>query len=207
MTLKILGAGFGRTGTNSLRVALGYLGYNTCYHMFEVKENPEHVHFWNQAYVEDNADWECFFKSYHAAVDWPAAAFWKQITSAFPQVKIIVTVRDPDEWYESVSQTIFKTMTHWEHFKNIETQRRLKMAKRIILDGIFSGQYGDKAHCLAIYQHHIEKVRETIPPGKFLEYNVSEGWDTLCEFLNKDSPDISFPHTNTRESFFKYAPQ
>lgn len=207
MTLEIIGAGFGRTGTNSLKVALEILGYQPCYHMFEVKENPEHVEFWNMAYKSNNADWRSFFRNYIAAVDWPAAAFVTEISSIYKQAKIILTVRDPEEWYESAKNTIFLGMANFEKIDNQETKERMKMAKRIILEGIFSGKYNDKSHCIKVFLEHTKNIRKKISSDKLLEFDVSEGWKPLCEFLDFEVPVKDFPHTNTRKSFHKYKPK
>jgi hypothetical protein len=203
MTLEIIGAGFGRTGTNSLKIALELLGYNPCYHMYEVKQNPSHVEFWNNAASGKSCKWADFFYQYKAAVDWPASAFAKQLFTEFEHSKVIATIRDPEEWYESARGTIFLGMANWEKIETPETKARMRMAKIIILDGIFSGKYKDKSHCISVYEKHLEELRKSIPQKDLLEFNVSYGWEPLCEFLNVEIPKETFPHTNTRESFFK----
>lgn len=207
MTLQIIGAGFGRTGTNSLKTALEILGYKPCYHLFELKENPDHVAFWNKANSGNNVNWESFFKSYNATVDWPAAAFVTELNSTFRNSKVILTIRDPEEWYESAKNTIFKGMANWKRIENPETKERMKMANSIILNGIFSGKYENKSHCINVFKKHIENMRKTIKPEKLLEFNVSEGWEPLSKFLEQKVPNTPFPHTNTRESFHKYKPK
>lgn len=112
--MEIIGAGFGRTGTNSLKLAIEKLGFGPCYHMYEVAQNPSHVSFWNNADTKVSSDWINFFKSYKSAVDWPTSAFFPQIHNAFKTSKVILTIRDPKEWYESAKSTIFLTMANWE---------------------------------------------------------------------------------------------
>src|SRR5215212_7838314 len=108
MSLEVIGAGFGRTGTMSLKVALEQLGYGPCYHMVELFEHPDHVERWEAAVRgEEPVDWEEVFAGYRATVDWPGAAFYKELSERYPEAKVILTVRDPDRWYESARNTIF----------------------------------------------------------------------------------------------------
>lgn len=206
MTLEIIGAGFGRTGTNSLKIALELIGYNPCYHMNEVVQNPIHVKFWNDVALDIPMDWSQFFNLYKAAVDWPVAAFTKELYATFKNSKVILTVRDPESWYESTKNTIFVGMANWEKIEHKATKNRLKMAKNIIIDGIFSGKYHDKSHCISVYQEHLTDIKKTIAQNDLLEFDVSDGWKPLCEFLNLEIPKVPFPYTNTRENFFKNRP-
>lgn len=205
--MEIIGAGFGRTGTNSLKIAIETLGFRPCYHMYEVTQNPSHINFWNKAASNAPVEWIDFFKSYKATVDWPASAFIPQIYNAFKSSKVIITVRDPEEWYQSAKKTIFLTMANWEKNENIETRDRMGMAKKIILDGIFSGKHENKDHCIDVFNKHIDDVSKVVPKENLLVFDVSEGWVPLCEFLNVEVPNGVFPHTNTRANFLKHKPQ
>lgn len=207
MTLEIIGAGFGRTGTNSLKIALELIGYNPCYHMNEVRQNPSHVNFWNDVNSDICMDWRHFFKPYKAAVDWPVSAFAKQLHTIFKNSKIILTVRNPESWYESAKNTIFLGMANYERIEDQVTRNRLKMANSIIIDKIFSGKYDNKSHCIAVYQEHLTEIKKTIAPSDLLEFSVSDGWKPLCNFLNIDVPTVPFPYTNMRKDFFKNRPK
>ena len=110
MTLDVIGAGFGRTGTMSLKVALEELGFGPCYHMSEVFAHPEHVELWRAAAQGKEVDWEQIFGGYRATVDWPACSFYGELMEKYPDAKVILTVRDPQRWYESAYNTIY-TMT------------------------------------------------------------------------------------------------
>ncbi len=205
--MEIIGAGFGRTGTNSLKVALEILGYAPCYHMYEVTENPDHVDFWTHAATGHSVDYRLFFTAYKAAVDWPTSAFVEQIHSTFKSAKVILTTRDPEQWYESAKNTIFMGMANWNKIENPETRARMKMANQIIIEGIFSGNYENKSHCIDVYNNHIDKIKTIIPKKDLLEFNVADGWKPLCTFLEKEVPEKPFPHTNTRASFHKFKPK
>jgi len=204
MTLKVLGAGFGRTGTNSLKLALEMLRYGPCYHMFELAKLPEHVKLWNDAIDSDDMDWDTLFKSYQSTVDWPSAAFLPQLMKKYPQAKVILTLRDPDDWYESASTTIFNAMEQQKsEGKSIDLKQ---MQARLILEGIFSGRHRDKSHAISVYNEHINNVINTVPEKQLLQFNVIEGWAPLCKFLHVPVPAEPFPKSNDKEEFNKHRP-
>ena len=109
MGLEVIGAGFGRTGTLSLKLALEQLGFAQCYHMFEVMNHPEHVPLWRAAHRGEPTDWEALFAGYRAAVDWPSCNFWREQLDTWPDAKVILTQRDPERWYTSVMNTIWQS--------------------------------------------------------------------------------------------------
>jgi hypothetical protein len=106
--VKLIGAGFGRTGTMSLKIALETLGFSPCYHMTEVFAHPEHRGFWISAWRGDPADWDGVLGEYEAAVDWPACTFYEELMKRHPDAKVILSVREPERWYESVRNTIYE---------------------------------------------------------------------------------------------------
>ncbi|MCP3943860.1 MAG: sulfotransferase family protein [Desulfobacteraceae bacterium] len=204
--MEIIGAGFGRTGTNSLKIALERLGFGPCYHMFELAQNPSHIDFWNLAIDGKPVNWKEFFHAYDSAVDWPTAAFLPELLGEYPEAKVILTVREPEEWYRSIKNTVFIGLSNGHKSQNPATQQRMAMGKRLILDGVFSGKYKDEQHCLNVYKNHVEDIKKLVPPERLLSYNLSQGWDPLCKFLDVKVPDQSLPHTNTRADFFKNMP-
>ena len=106
MALKIIGPGFGRTGTKSLKIALDQLGFGPCHHMHEVRDNPEQLPAWENAARGGRCDWEAMFSGYVAQVDWPGARYWRELAARYDEAKVILTVRDPELWYDSMSKTI-----------------------------------------------------------------------------------------------------
>src|SRR3974390_1233499 len=111
MVLKIVGAGLGRTGTHSLQLALQQLLGGPCYHMLEVIADPEvKVQQWMDA-MDGNADWDEIMKGYVASVDWPAAAFWRELTAQYPDAPVLLSTRaTAEQWFRSFGSTILEVM-------------------------------------------------------------------------------------------------
>lgn len=199
MALKVIGAGFGRTGTMSLKLALERLGFGKCYHMMEVVRNPGYPSLW-AAVLDGEPDWDAVFDGYRSSVDWPAAAFYKEQMNRYPDAKVVLTVRNPESWYRSVSETIYplsKLMPPvWLMWlKRFRHVRRLTFES--IWDGTFDGRFEDRDHAIGVFNEHIEAVRRHVPPERLLVFDVREGWGPLCEFLGiANVPDEPFPHVN-----------
>jgi hypothetical protein len=206
--VKVVGAGFGRTGTLSLKTALEELGFGPCYHMVEVFAHPEHAPLWEAAWRDDLVDWEEILGGYEAAVDWPACAFYEQLMERYPDAKVILTVRDPERWYESTRSTIYELSmitTRSPLFRLVFGAIRLlrfgrigrgNMAEEIIWQGTFDGRFEDRRYAIEVFERHNEEVRRRVPEEKLLVYEVSEGWRPLCEFLGVEEPDKPFPRLN-----------
>lgn len=200
--LKIIGAGFGRTGTLSLKVALDTLGFGPCYHMKEVFDNPRHIELWQAAGDGQKVDWGELFAGYRSAVDWPAAAFVEELEQVYPQAKVILTVRDPEKWYESVSNTIYPATGGAVDSAAPGARAHRKMVTTIVWDGTFRGAFEDKARAIDIFKRHIEDVKARVPADRLLVYDVKEGWEPLCRFLQVDVPvDTPFPRVNDTAAF------
>lgn len=198
MPLEVIGAGFGRTGTLSTKTALERLGYERCYHMLEVGLHPEHPALWRQAAAGDDVDWERLFEGYRAAVDWPACAFWPQLAEAFPDAKVLLTVRDRDAWCTSFRETIARVIV--PPFPP-EAEAILAMAEEVIVHGSLDGSLGDDRHLADCYDRHNQRVVDTIDPQRLLVFDVREGWEPLCDFLDRPVPDEPFPNVNDRAFF------
>jgi len=200
MGLHVIGAGLGRTGTYSLKLALEQLGLGPCHHMEEVLRQPaEQIPLWSAA-VRGQPDWSAIYAGYNCAVDWPTAAFWRQLASAYPQAKFVLTTRDPERWYESFSATIFTLLGAAEHAP-AEARPFLEMGTGVVTMSGFSAQ-ADKAGIIRTFGAHNDAVKRTIPAARLLVYQVSEGWEPLCRFLERPVPDTPFPRTNDREEFW-----
>jgi hypothetical protein len=210
--LKLIGAGFGRTGTRSLKEALEILGFGPCYHMVEVFEHPEHVPSWNAAIRGEPVDWKKLFQDYQATVDWPGCTFYQQLMVEYPDAKVLLSVRDPEKWYESVSSTIYEVSRRSRssfapllmllvRFMRPGIAEMIPMINRLIWDGTFQHRFEDKEYALSVFNQHNEEVRNYVPSEKLLVYSVKEGWEPLCTFLGVPVPDVPFPHLNDRENF------
>lgn len=209
----VIGAGFGRTGTLSLKSALEQLGFDPCYHMIELFQHPEHLPYWEKLARGETIDWRELFANYRASLDWPACTFYKEQMQAFPNAKVILTVRDPERWYESVRATIYQSSNNTGGSPlarllmramrlTVPQMRSIKRVHEgIIWGGTFNGRLADKNYAIAIFDQHIEEVINIVPPEKLLVYNVKEGWEPLCAFLGAAVPEQPFPHLNDRASF------
>ena len=210
MTLKILGAGFGRTGTMSLYTALNQLGF-PCYHMVEVLENKAnraHLDFWldvargapGQAFA-----WQEVFANYTAAVDNPAVCVWRELLAAYPDAKVILTThpKGADAWYESTIETIYFTERMWQ-FKVLEFftpfgRKFGEMSRKLVWQRSHRNTMPDRARAVARYHEHLQEIRDAVPPAQLLEYSVEQGWAPLCAFLGVPVPAAPFPNVNDRE--------
>ncbi|HMW14425.1 MAG: sulfotransferase family protein [Pseudomonadales bacterium] len=202
MSIKVIGAGFGRTGTLSFKQALEQLGFNPCYHMLEVFNNPTHIPQWQAAAEGRLPDWKALLNGYQAAVDWPVCAFWRELTEAFPQAKVVLTLRDPQKWYQSIISTIYQTLiapSSTDESPQLTAHRA--MTRQLILQNTFDGRLDDPTHAIAVYQRHIETVKSSLSPRQLLVYEVAQGWEPLCEFLECPVPDSPFPQVNSTEEF------
>jgi Sulfotransferase domain len=211
MTLEVIGAGFGRTGTMSLKVALEELGFGPCYHMSEVFAHPEHVELWRAATRGEQFDWERIFGGYRATVDWPGCTFYGELMERYPDAKVILTVRDPQRWYESAYNTIYRITRaaslplFYLASLVLPRARGMKQARRMIVELIwereFHGRFEDRGYAIEAFERHNEEVEQSVPPEKLLVYEVKEGWGPLCEFLGVEVPEKPFPHLNDTAVF------
>lgn len=206
--MNVIGAGFGRTGTTSLKAALETLGFGRAYHLTEVFTHPAHARFWEAARRGEPVDWEAFFSGYGVAVDWPACAFYGEMMEAFPEASVILTVRDPGRWYESIFSTIYQVRRVSAGPLAVRSAFALaglfapgvtgiaRLADRLVWEDTFDGRFEDRAHAIETFRYHNEEVRRRVPPERLLVFDVREGWAPLCDFLNVAVPDGPFPHLN-----------
>ena len=210
MSIQVIGAGFGRTGTASLKGALEDLGFDRCYHMKEVFPNPEHIPLWQAAAEGKPVDWDRLFEGYQATVDWPGCTFYKELMAHYPDAKVLLNVRDPEAWYKSATDTIFRMskmgfpMTLVPLFVP-RLRRFIRMATTLIWQNTFDNRFEDKAYAISVFNDHIAEVKRTVPEGKLLVYEVKEGWEPLCAFLNVPVPDKPFPRLNDSAAFNQQA--
>jgi hypothetical protein len=198
MSLRLIGAGWGRTGTSSMRSALETLGY-ACHHMSEVFHHQEQAALFTEAATDPTFDWERIYANYTATVDWPGCAFWRELTDAYPDAKVLLTVRDPERWFDSYAATVYKPIAHgWDKDPSGSWN---EMAQRVIVARSFGGEPHNRDHAIAAFQRHNADVQAAIPGERLLVYRVNEGWDPLCAFLGVPIPREPFPHLNCRDSW------
>lgn len=200
MTLQVIGAGIGRTGTMSLKLALTELGFGPCHHMEEVgKAMPVQVPLW-QAALDGQPDWTAIYDGFNSAVDWPTARFFRELHATYPDARFILTHRSPKSWAESFGGTIYQLISDADKAP-AHLQDWLAMASEVIRQtGIPMG--ADQAALEAAFTAHTAAVKEAIPADQLLVYEVKEGWTPLCAFLGVPEPSGPFPRTNDRSGFW-----
>jgi len=205
VTPRVIGAGFGRTGTASLKLALEMVGFGPCHHMEEVIKHPAEVATWEAAARGEKIDWCTFLQGWGATVDFPSSVYYKELMSAFPQAKIVLTVRDAASWYTSMSQTIVPAMNA---FPNRLVARFLpfvgapsRSLNNTWIDREVIRRFSEREHVLRIFENHIAEVKHVVPPERLLVYQVSEGWGPLCAFLGVPIPNAPFPRVNDTAQF------
>ena len=194
MAMRVVGAGLGRTGTLSLKVALERLLGGPCYHMSEVFAHPEHIPVWHAAARGEMPDWSRLLRDYRAAVDWPASAFWPELSRAFPDALVLLSVRDADAWWSSASETIFPALL-----------KQTGGPWREMIEALFASRFTDaitdRDAAIAAYEAHTARVRAEVPAHRLLEWRASDGWQPLCAALSLPVPSEPFPRVNSKEEF------
>ncbi len=199
MTLEIVGAGFGRTGTYSLKAALEHLGYGPCHHMSEVIHDPAQIEAWSQT-AAGRPGFDKIFSGFRSAVDFPVSAYWQDVLDAMPGAKVILSHRDAEDWYGSFSQTILPLILDREAWPQ-GLVPWFQMIEAVIVGKALGGRT-DRDGILKAYRANEAAVRELEAQGKALVFGVRDGWEPLCSFLGVDVPDAPFPKTNARADFF-----
>jgi len=199
VTIKVIGAGVGRTGTTSLYAALKILLSGNCYHMMEVFPRPDDVPVWHDAALGKMPDWKTFLSEYKAAVDWPASAYWEDLAKTYPDALIILSTRsDGETWFKSASNTIFPSMLAAED----------SPWRRMAFDMVkhrFTPDIENKAAAIAAYDAHNAYVRAHAPRERLLDWQATQGWAPICAALGMPMPDEPFPHANTTAEFHERA--
>jgi Sulfotransferase domain len=189
MPLQVIGAGLGRTGTVSLKLALEQLGFGRCYHMVELIGSG-HLGLWKDV-ADGHPDWETIFAGYGATTDYPGCLFWRELADLYPEAKIILSLRDPDAWFDSTQATVFAP---GRFDGNDDTPFAPVMN---LIKGLHRNMH-DRAAMLADFERHNSAVIEGVPKERLLVCDVSQGWEPLCRFLGVAVPETLFPHANTR---------
>jgi hypothetical protein len=204
VTLDVIGAGFGRTGTLSLKTALEQLGY-PCHHMMEVMANPAQAPAFTAAARGDASQLPGALAAYRATVDWPSCVFWRELLAMNPDAKVLLSVRPSDRWWNSFSQTIHAVMTR-DMPDGVELPEPFAGVMEMAAEVVGVRSFGDirsltPEQIVAVYEAHNQDVRDNAPADRFLEFDVVQGWEPLCAFLGVDGPDEPFPNVNDTAQF------
>lgn len=198
--MKVIGAGVGRTGTYSLKLAINQVGLGPCHHMEEVLHKmPLQVPLWSAA-LAGSPDWPGIYDGYRSAVDWPTACFFRELSRAYPEAKFVLTLRDPERWADSFGATIYKLLAGRDQAPP-DMHDWLEMASHVIAStGFPSGL--DRDGLVRAFVAHNDAVKAAIPASRLLVFEVRQGWEPLCDFLGVPVPGDAFPRTNHREEFW-----
>jgi hypothetical protein len=203
--VDVIGAGFGRTGTASLKRALEVLGFEPCHHMSEVLQHPDTATDWVAALGGDRAALGKALVGYRATQDFPSCLLWREMMDIYPDAKVLLSVRDAKKWYDSARATI------------LNPANRDRLADATLSDGrMWTDVLGplseamatkgfrrdaSEEELIAFFEAHNQSVRDGVAPDRLLEYQVGQGWEPLCAFLGVDVPDEPFPHVNDSANF------
>jgi hypothetical protein len=201
MALRVVGAGLGRTGTNSLKVALEQLLGGACYHMFELARRDGDTPAWRAAVRGEAVDWDVLLGGYVASVDWPACAFWSELWEANPEAIVLLSTRDSARtWWQSMERTIVPTISGEVAPDEPATARRRAMVVEMMRER-FTPDWSDRDAAIAAYERHNEHVRETVPAERLIDWQPRDGWEPICRALELPVPGASFPRENTTADF------
>ncbi len=201
MTVSVVGAGLGRTGTNSLKLALERLLDGRCYHMFELFERPQDTERWERAVAGEAVDWSSLLSEYRATVDFPAAVFWREILAANPDAVVLLSSRDsPETWWRSVERTIVPSLTADVPPDRPDWARRRAMNLGVLRTRL-TPRWPDASAVIAAYERHNAEVRREAPADRLIDWRPGDGWEPICSALGLDVPTEPFPHENSTADF------
>ena len=200
MTLQVVGAGLGRTGTHSLKIALEQLLGAPCYHMLETFGRPDDIPIWHAAMNGDMPDWNEFLSDYRAAVDWPACAFWRELLAENPGAIVLLSSRDADGWWTSATNTIFQVVKRELPADDVGGRVQLAMINDMLTKR-FTPNWQDETEAKRAYEAHNADVRASVPAEQLIDYRPGDGWEPICEKLGLPVPSDPFPHVNTTDEF------
>jgi len=219
MSLKIIGAGLPRTGTNTLKQSLEQLGLKHVYHMKELLVNPDKLHYWKTLEETGDTDWDALYEGYDGTVDFPGYPWYKEHMKRYPDAKVILTVRDFESWYKSVDSTVFRAgpQTPADKLKMLikvlfnprirKVVMVIKWFKKVFFANQLQGKFEDKAFAKQFWENHLAEVKASVPKDKLLVYDVRDGWPPLCKFLGVPEPPEPLPHLNKKENFKEMLPK
>ncbi len=213
MSIKIIGAGLPRTGTNTLREALEILGFSKTYHMKHLLVHPEDLHYWTTLKATGTTDWNALYNGYQATVDFPCYPWYKEHMKQYPDAKVILSLRPFEKWYISYYSTIWKAQNPPDAERaamgeKIAADARLQtvmnvmgFSRQVMSEDHFQGKFLDKEFMEKLFNEYNEDVKKYVPADKLLVFDVTEGWEPLCKFLDVEVPNEPLPHTNKKEDF------
>jgi hypothetical protein len=209
--MKMIGVGFGRTGTMSLKAALDELGAGPCFHMIDLitgENRARDLEYWVKIANDEPVDWAEVFDGWEATVDWPAATKWREIVAAFPGVSVLLNVRDFDGFYKSCANTILAVKEaaaagELEQDANREppAPELWGVIETLIWQGDFQGRFQDKEWAREMYWERVETIKREVPADRLVYWELGDGWEPLADALGVEAPDRPFPHLHDTNEF------
>jgi hypothetical protein len=200
MTLRVVGAGLGRTGTNSLKVALERLLGGRCYHMMELIERPDDTVYWERAAAGEPVTWDWLRRDYVATVDFPAAMFWRELLAERPDAFVLLSTRESGQvWWDSFQRTILQSMNATIPADRPDWQRRRAMNLSVLAR--LTPNWRRESDAIDAYERHNEEVRRAVPSDRLIDWRPGDGWEPICSALGIRTPEDPFPHENTAAEF------
>jgi len=193
MALKVIGTGFGRTGTDSMREALEILGFGPCHHMLEVNASDEQKRLWRAHVRGETIGWETLFAGYNSCVDWPSAYYWRELIRVYPDAKVLLTYRSPESWWESFERTIAVGIS-----RSTEPE---SLGVALVGERVFGGKWSERDAAIAAYQANVDAVKATVPAHRLLVHSLGDGWEPLCRHLDVPVPAVPYPSRNNTSDF------
>ncbi len=214
--IKVLNLSLGRTGTMSLKQALEDLGFNKCYHFSDMFIHPEHTDIWKSYAQGKPVDWEALFEGYQAGLYWSTSYDYLPLLEQYPKMKFLLTVRDPEAWYKSTFNTVYSlnrlTLSRSIGLRIkglfnpdlIKIYKIWKLQEELLWQKTFKGRFHEKDFAIQQFKQHIESVKKNVPAERLLVYEIQQGWEPLCNFLQVPVPDKDFPRVNDTASFIEW---
>src|SRR5262249_9194805 len=145
---------------------------------------PERARHWLERTSGGSHDWDAIFQGYRATVDWPAAAFWRELALRHPDAKVLLSLRDADRWYDSVMNTLHPLMAQGPPERAPGILREFHaMVYELVFERTFGGRLEDRAHAKRVFEAHNRAVIDAVPASRLLVYRAGDGWEPLCRFL------------------------
>lgn len=213
VAMEVLCFGLPRTGTQSMQEALNILGYPT-YHYSSIFRNARDGDMWKEAIAAKfkgvgkfgKDDFDQLLGHVSATTDAPSILFWQELMEHYPDAKIILVERDIEKWVRSISVLLEGVLMPISRYVLQYTDPgyhgRIGGCGIRWMEALFGSMDVDKAksNARAVYRRHYERVRDTVPKERMLEFELGQGWEPLCKFLSKPVPNVPFPRRNEAET-------
>jgi len=208
--MKVLGVGFGRSGTMSLKAALEEVGAGPCLHMIDLIRNNDLIPPWKDAALEGNVDFDRMFAGFESTIDWPGCTFWRELIDYYPDTPVLLNYREFDGWYKSVKNTIVAVREASQKGELKPDANRpapppelWQVIGTLIYERDFQGKFDDEDWMRDMYYARIEEIKATVPAGRLTVFKLEDqpGWAPIADMLGVEAPQTEFPHLHDTDEF------